>query len=371
MSSAGWTNFYNTTRAARKVIVVDLGFLGDTVHLVPALGELRRAYAQAELHVVTTRVGAEMLALAPCVDRAWVFPLGAPSPPWWKHWGVLRALRRERFDVAINFSGSDRSVFTLAAIGARWTLTYQGGRRHFWQRWLAPEWIPRQTLPTPVFEGRRHLLSLCGFPLETARFDLVVPPTEQRWAEETVPAGALHLSVSASLPLKEWPLPNNVGLARWLLAQRPDCRLVATTAPNPREQARLAALGDAVHDERLRVMSAPLSISRLAALLQRCALHVGPDSGVLHLAAALDVPTVAIFRRYADMADWLPRGPQHAHLTAPCDCVNAQFAPCAAVGVARCLGGISAEAVGTTIFRLLGQSAETKATHAGRGAVSS
>ncbi len=370
MSSTGWANFYNTTRAARKVIVVDLGFLGDTVHLVPALWELRRAYAQAELHVLTTRVGAEVLAQAPCVDRTWVFPLGAPSPPWWKHWGVLRALRHERFDVAINFSGSDRSVFTLAAIGARRSLAYQGGRRHFWQRWLVPEWIPRQTLPSPVFEGRRHLLGLGGFPLAAARFDFVLPPGQQRWAADNVPAGALHLSVSASLPLKEWPLANNVDLVRRLLAQRPGSRLVATTAPNPREQARLAALGDAVRDERLQLISAPLSIGLLAALLQRCALHVGPDSGVLHLAAALGVPTVAIFRRYADMADWLPRGPHHAHLTAPCDCVNAKFAPCAAAGVARCLGGIAAEAVGAAIFQLLGEPVETKATHTGAGSVS-
>ncbi len=368
MSSAGWANFYNTTRAARKVIVVDLGFLGDTVHLVPALWELRRHYSPAALHVLTTRVGAEVLALAPCVDRVWVFPLGAPSPPWWKHWSVLRAVRRERFDVAINFSGSDRSVFTLAAIGARWALTYQGGRRHFWQRWLVPEWIPRQTLPTPVFEGRRHLLGQCGFPLEPARFDLAIPPAEQRWAEENVPAGALHLSVSASLPLKEWPLANNVELVRWLLARRPDYQVVATTAPSAREQARLAALGEAVQDVRLRLMSTPLPISRLAALLQRCALHVGPDSGVIHLAAALGVPTLAIFRQYADMADWLPRGPRHAHLAAPCECVNAKSAPCMA-GIARCLANISAEAVGTKILPVLDNPTDMNATKVSTGVV--
>ena len=50
-------HFYSRTRAARKVIVVDLGFLGDTVHLVPALWDLKAAYAAASLHVLTSPVG--------------------------------------------------------------------------------------------------------------------------------------------------------------------------------------------------------------------------------------------------------------------------------------------------------------------------
>src|SRR5579859_4162127 len=67
--------FYSRTRAARKVIVVDLGFLGDTVHLVPALWELKDAYPQASLQVLTTSIGAEVLRLAPCVDRSWAIEM--------------------------------------------------------------------------------------------------------------------------------------------------------------------------------------------------------------------------------------------------------------------------------------------------------
>src|SRR5580698_699157 len=88
-------------------------------------------------------------------------------------------------------------------------------------------------------------------------------------------------------------------------------------------------------------------------MLERCAAHVGPDSGVLHLAAALNVPTVAIFRRYADMANWLPQGPGRAHLDAPCPCMDSKHPPCAASGEAACLGGISPEAVARELERVL------------------
>ena len=88
------THFYEQTRSARKIIVVDLGFLGDSVHLVPALWEIKAHYPEVQLHTLSATVGAELLALAPCVDRAWAFPLTPQSPRWWKHRDILSALRR-------------------------------------------------------------------------------------------------------------------------------------------------------------------------------------------------------------------------------------------------------------------------------------
>jgi transposase len=61
-------NFYKHTKSARKIMVVDLGFLGDSVHLVPALWEIKRHYPEAQLHTLSATVGAELLGLARCVD---------------------------------------------------------------------------------------------------------------------------------------------------------------------------------------------------------------------------------------------------------------------------------------------------------------
>ncbi|MDB6021245.1 MAG: hypothetical protein JWQ04_1102 [Pedosphaera sp.] len=342
-------DFHAATRDAKKVVVVDLGFLGDTVHLVPALWEIKDHHPKAELHVLSSPVGCEVLRLVRCVDRAWSFPLGPPSPSWWEHWDVLRAMRRERFDVAFNFNGADRTVFVTAVLGARQALAYQGARKHFWQPWLIRHWILRTKLPTPVYEGRRHVLGLCGFALKPARFDLSVPEADRLWAQEKIPAGALHLSLNASFALKEWPLANNLKLVQFLLAGDFNRRLIVTAAPNPREQARLEQLRREISDTRLMLINERLSVARLAALLERCAMHVGPDSGVIHLASALNVPTVAIFRRYHDMAEFLPLGPQHVYFDAPCPCMESKNPACAASGEAACLAGISPELVGAEI----------------------
>jgi ADP-heptose:LPS heptosyltransferase len=344
--------FLERTRAARKIIVVDFGFLGDSVHLVPALWELKRHYAGAELHTLSAPVGAELLSMAPCVDRPWAFPLGAKKVPWWKHWDILLALRRQRFDVAFNFTGSDRSIFTTAFIGAPWSLGYEAGRRHFWNRWLVSDWVQRENRELPVFEQRRQVLAARGFSLEPARFDLREPEAARQWARQTVPENVVHLSINASTPVKEWPLENWIDLARALLGADGKLHLAATASANPREQERLSALARGANSERLVCMTGP-SLTRLAAVLQRCRLHLGADSGVLHLAMALGVPTLGVFRDHVGLKEWMPVGEQHRHFIAECRCLKENRDDCLAAGKASCLASISIQKVVEDALRQL------------------
>ena len=334
-------------------MVVDLGFLGDSVHLIPALVELKRHYPQAELHTLSAPLGRDVLQLAPGVDRAWAFPLGAQSPPWWRHWGIIREVRRAGFEVAFNFSGADRTIFLTALTGARWRVAHLGGRDHFWKTWLIANWVPRQPRDVPVFEQRRSVLAACGMGLEPARFELAIPTAARAWAAAAVPVRAIHFSLSASSPLKEWPLRQWVELARQLVERHPQLTVLATGSPSAREQERLQQFAAQTRSERVRVLPPGMTIAQLAALLDRGDVHVGADSGVLHLAMALGVATVALFRDYAGTVEWLPRGPRHRQVTVACACADVKQPPCAAAGEARCLAEISAVRVGRLVEELL------------------
>ncbi len=332
--------FYSRTRTARKIIVVDLGFLGDTVHLVPALWELKSGYPQAALHVLTSTVGAEVLRLAPCVDRAWALEMYAEKRTLRQQWQVLRALRRERFDVAFTFSASDRNLFTTALTGARWRLAHPWGRWHFYNSWLVRNWVPRQDLSRTVYEQRRRVLADCGVPLGPVRFDLKVDEASRDWAASRVPDYAMHISVNASKPTKEWPLEHYAAMLPAVWADHPDLRVLASGTAKPTERARLQALLAAVKDDRLQVLPENLSISQLAAILARCRLHLGPDSGVLHLAMALGVPSISFFREQPNYQAFLPVGPKHKVISMPCPCADGHDAPCERLGRAECLARI-------------------------------
>jgi lipopolysaccharide heptosyltransferase III len=333
-------HFYSRTRRARKVIVVDLGFLGDTIHLIPALWELKSAYPEAGLHVLTTPVGAEVLRLAACVDHAWAIEMQREKRTLRQQWQVIRGLRRERFDVAFNFSGADRTLFMTALSGARQSVAYPGGRRHFWNHWLIRNWAQRQARDRVVFEQRRGMLAACGLPLDAARFDLTIDPVAGSWATGIVPSFAMHLSLNASKATREWPLEHHRLMLEKVWKKFPELVVVASTGANERERQRLNIFARTMNDSRLKVMSEIISIPQLAALLRRCRLHLGPDSGVLHLAFALGLPTVSFFREQGDYKSFMPTGPRHRVISMPCHCVDHVDSPCERLGQAECFGRI-------------------------------
>jgi ADP-heptose:LPS heptosyltransferase len=347
------TQFYALTREARKIMVVDIGFLGDTVHLIPALWEIKRNYVRAEIQVVTTRIGAHVLKLAPCVDRIWVLGLAAGKGSLWEQWRVLGAVRRDRPEVAFNFIGNDRSVILTALTGARWRLAHAAGRRHVWNRWLIPYWVPRQNPDLVNYEQRRLVLAACGLELGPIRFDLNVDELAFRRATELVPPSAIHVSVSSSNITREWPLEHHVNLFRLLWAAQPELKVVASGSPNLREQERLRRLAAEIKDPRLVVMPPDLTIAQLAGILGRCRLHLGPDSGVVHLAMALNVPTVSFYRQQGAYKSFMPSGPRHKTISVPCGCIDHHVSRCEQLGRSECFATIEPARIAALILEQL------------------
>jgi ADP-heptose:LPS heptosyltransferase len=198
------------------------------------------------------------------------------------------------------------------------------------------------------------MLKLCGLELAAVEFGLRVPDSARDWAAMQAPESAIHFSINASSHLKEWPLENWIELAK-LLTNESQTKIVATGSENPRELSRLNEFASAVGASAQ--VYCGISIARLAALLSRCSLHVGADSGVLHLAMALRLPTISLFRNYPNLRAWLPRGPQHRSLTAHCGCVGQKRVPCLQQPIALCLKEIRPAAVVQAVGELLTVSA--------------
>ena len=346
---------HSLTRGARRLVVVDLGFLGDTVHLIPPLWDLRLQYPGAEIHVVTTPLGAAVLTLARCVDRVWTVQLGGPKRPALQRlkeqYQLIRSLRQQRFDLAINFTGADRTLILMGLIGARHGMARMPDRWHFWNPLLLQHWVPQPDRRQSVFDQRRAVLAACGIPVEgPPRFDLRISDEARHWAT-AIPAGALHLSLSASTPLKEWALDRWIELGRRLTAGPRQVRLVVTCGSNDREKSRVREFIEKVGPDQITEVVLP-TLDQFAALLGRCRVHIGSDSGPLHLAMALGIPTIALFRNYFGIEEWLPRGPQHQHVAVDCACSGQRQPPCLNRPSADCLAGITPESVLAMLARV-------------------
>ena len=100
-------------------MVFGLGFLGDMVHLLPALWMVRQAYPRAELHVGVAAHVASFLECIPWAEQVWSYPRFPRHATLGENLDFVRRLRRERFDVLINLNTSDRSGWLTFFSGAR------------------------------------------------------------------------------------------------------------------------------------------------------------------------------------------------------------------------------------------------------------
>jgi heptosyltransferase-3 len=346
-------SFFAATRGARQIVVLEPGVLGDTIHLLPALWTLRENYPNAQLHAVCSPVGEKILRLAGCCDRLWPLEQAHGKRTLSSQLRVLRALRSLRMDVSVNFNDNDRNVIHAAVVGARNRVGQNRGNWHFWTRWCIPNlyFPPPENRQLPMYEQQRSLLAACGMKINPAKFGLTLPPETHAWATANVPAGAIHFAVNSSTHLREWPLPNWIELGKRLLRENPALQIVATGSPQPRDTQRHEQLIAGVNNPRLKVLQA--SPAELAALFTRCSLHIGGDSGALHLALAMGTPMLALYREYPTMAEWAPSGPRTRVLAVPCSCIMEKKATCDNAATARCMEHLSVETVLAAVNDLL------------------
>ncbi|MEI9894123.1 MAG: glycosyltransferase family 9 protein [Chthoniobacter sp.] len=116
------------------------------------------------------------------------------------------------------------------------------------------------------------------------------PQARQFLGESTGPVIALH--PGSGSPRKNWPATHWAALARWLREYAPESRLLLVGGEA--DAASLATVQAAIPGQN--VLSAEhLPLPLLAAVLERCRLFLGHDSGISHLAAAVDTPCLLLF----------------------------------------------------------------------------
>jgi ADP-heptose:LPS heptosyltransferase len=277
----------------RRLAVLKAGGLGDLLFAMPALEALRAAYPWAEIVLLTSHAGAELLRGRPGpVDRA------LPVPPFEGpevHTGESAArlerfcagMRAQRFGIALQLHGGGaNSNPLLLRLGARLTAGL-----------TAPGTPPLdRTAPYVYFQSEvLRCLEVAGLVGATP---VTVEPRVQLTAEDraaahaALPPDGRPLAVvhpGAGDPRRWWPSEKFAVVGRELA--RAGARLAVIGTPPERKltAAVTAAVPSAVD------LCGRLSLSALAGLLGRADVVVSNDSGPLHLASAVGASTVGVY----------------------------------------------------------------------------
>ncbi len=280
-----------------RILLVKTSSLGDVIHNLPVATDLRRRFPDAVIDWMVEESFADLPRLHPAVRR--VIPVAVRR--WRKHpfsgttWREIAEFRRaasaDSYDVVLDTQGLLKSaLLARQARGSRLGHAADSAREplaaRFYDRTFS---IPKNL--HAVERNRRLAAAAFGYAADELPLDYGIarPALSAPWLPSGSASDYAVLLTATSRADKEWPEADWLALGQALIAMGMRCVLPGGSAAERERAARLAAtLGRAV-------AAPPLNLRELAGLMAGARLVIGVDTGLTHLAAALDRPTVAIF----------------------------------------------------------------------------
>jgi heptosyltransferase-3 len=286
----------------RKILLIRLRSIGDTVLATPSVFALKRFLPNVEVDILVEDWVAPVLDDHPHISNVVVMErrgLMARAR-------LARELRSSGYDVVYNLHGGTTATFLTRATGARHRIgfkTYQYGQLHNHQ---APSplllWGQQKTHSA---EQQLALLGWTGVPVtDRPRSNLGVSADAKEAINQRLAAAGLEdrkialIHPAAAFATKQWATENFARVAEFL-AER-GFAPVAIAAPHENE-----ILNNLVAEASVQIVSFDLSLSEVAALAARSQIFVGNDSGIAHIASAVGTRSVVIFGS-SNIAHWRP-----------------------------------------------------------------
>jgi heptosyltransferase III len=286
----------------RKVLLVRLRSIGDTVLSTPSIFALRRFLPNAEIDILVEDWVAPVLDDHPHVDNVVVLERGGLR----SRAAVAWQIRSTGYDVVYNLHGGTTATFLTFASGAHHRVgfkTYQYAQLHNHQA-PSPLLLLGQQKAHSV-EQQLALLGWTGVPMtDRPRTHLAVTSEAAGTINRLLAEAELEdrqialIHPATAFATKQWATENFARVAE-SLADR-GFASVAIGAPNEREV--LESLQD---QAAVRIVTFDLSLPEVAALAARSQVFVGNDSGIAHIAAAVGTRSVVIFGS-SNVAHWRP-----------------------------------------------------------------
>ncbi|MEM6458252.1 MAG: glycosyltransferase family 9 protein [Planctomycetota bacterium] len=275
-----------------KILIVRPSALGDVARTVPCLVSLRKAFPGARIDWLVNAGFVDVVRAHPALDGVVAFDRGRGRSVL----GLVRELRRRRYDAVFDFQGLARSGLLTWGSGA----TRRVGDAN------AREFAPLAYTEKHAIDPARHaadrmlaLLEAAGVP-RAADFTLHVPPEHAGFAETLAPGSSgdgdcLAVAPTAQWGCKCWPGDRYAGLIERALADGRVAWAAVLSAAHERETLQnqmRAALPETLHD---RVAFPATDVGQMMDVIRGARLLVGNDSAPLHLAVGLGTPTVSLF----------------------------------------------------------------------------
>jgi ADP-heptose:LPS heptosyltransferase len=275
-------------KKAQRFLIISTTGIGDILMGTPALRALRESFPSSEIHLLVNSKRKDLVRRNPHVDRVF----GYRDNSWFRTLLFFKTFSYD-YDYVLVFHSNEDVLKVLRMV--RYGVSYNRqnyedqGRRLF----------PLDSLPRHSIQKRLALVEKVGGKKSADyRYEYAIPESGAQWASDQLNQWGLSpedrlvgMQPGAADAFKCWPVEYFVEVARYLRSKHGmKIYLNVSSAERALVERFLRLFGreDVIYNRRE-------NLSHSAALIQRCALFITPDTGPMHMAMGLGVPLIGLF----------------------------------------------------------------------------
>ena len=277
--------------AAQRILLVLHGSIGDVTRALPLAGLMRAAYPKAFIAWSVEGASAPLLRGNPAIDEVILFN----RQRWWKSVGsFVKQIRQRKFDLVLDLQRHLKSGVISRLSGAQYRLGFH--------RTDAKEcnWLFNNMFIAPggnnisKLEHYLKFAEFLGVPKGPLRWDFALTALERSSVDKFllgINAPFAVLFVGTRWQSKNW-FADQIAACADVLRREYRLAIVLLGGANDRqlaEQSSLIANADVVN------LAGRTSLREAIGIIARAKLAVGPDTGLMHIAAALNVPVISLW----------------------------------------------------------------------------
>lgn len=347
-----------------RILIVKLGSIGDVVHALPVLRTIRHNLPNAYIVWVVEEKAREVLNGNEDIDKV----VTINTKKWRKaistRGGVkaiaalfseltvtINELRKDKFDIAIDLQGLVKSGVISYLSGAKTIIGFDSKNcREFLNTLFTNKKVSPEKGDIHIVDKNISLLRPLGFKKINKEFYINPALEGGKFTDEFLlknRTSAKHLiaiNPGAGWKTKEWGIKNYAELGDRIISEF-GVDVIITWGPGEEEMAK-AVMDSMSH---IPIIAPPTAIGQLAALLKKCELFIGGDTGPLHIAAAMKTPTIGIYGPSDPLRNG-PYGDNHIVIHKKIECSGCYKRNCDTV---KCMKAISVNDVLSVVKKKL------------------
>jgi predicted lipopolysaccharide heptosyltransferase III len=335
-----------------RILLLRLRSLGDSILTLPLIEALHQWRPELQISILVEAPHAPVFLHHPAVCETLILKADKQNDlDGWTRLHTILELRKRHYPAVLNLHGGTTSMLFTLASGAVLRIGQESHRAS----WIYNRRIPSSDTvwnrrPLHTVEHQLSLLRWLNLPVAALSSRLHVSEAARISIQDRLAARSVSdfilIQPTATLRTKQWEPAKFAQLADGLKSKY-GCPVIFTSASH--EESTLREIGQAA--QKPHAYWSDLPLGELFALIEKCHLFVGCDSGPMHAAAALKKPVVVVWGS-SNYQAWHPWGTMFEAVRSDLPCMPCPGYSCAAYGEPKCIRDIPVSRVAAACERI-------------------